>query len=63
MICWRIDKPNGDTILAKLRAGLRSVYEVLYYNSSDGLYYDQDGNQIPYSAIQKWETIDSAKEK
>lgn len=61
MIEWRNDKPQGDIILAKIAesfCGKKNCYEVLHFSSNPyPLYYDIFGEEVPYSAIEKWALI------
>lgn len=61
MIEWRTDKPQGDVIVAKIAesfCGKKNCYEVLYYTPMPYQhYYDAWGEEVPYSAIEKWDLI------
>jgi len=63
MITWETNKPNGDTILAKLGDGWYPTYRVLYFHVQRKFYYDDCGDEVPYSAIKQWTSIESEKEK
>ena len=61
MIEWRTDKPVGAIIVAKISEGFcgsNHHYEVLFYNEIGHYYYGYDGEEIPYSAIEKWALIE-----
>lgn len=61
MIEWRKDKPTGSIIVAKQTqdfCGSGDYYEVLYFNKKYGYYYDIAGEEIPFSAIEKWALIE-----
>ena len=63
MVFWNIDKPVGGTILAKLIGTWRPRYRALYYNPCKDEYYDENGDQVPRSAIKQWISIESEKEE
>ncbi len=55
---WRTDKPQGDMIVAKVKEDFcykKEWYEVLHFVSKPyPHYYDAWGEEVPYSAIEKW---------
>ena len=58
MIQWNIDKPQGDIIVAKIAESFcykKECYEVLHYTPMPYPHYsDACGEEVPYSAIEKW---------
>lgn len=58
MIEWRTDKPQGDIIVAKITESFccrKDYYEVLRFASKPyPHYYDDNCEEVPYSAIGKW---------
>ena len=57
MINWKSGKPHGSIILAELVPSWKPRYQVLvYYDTLKG-YYDDIGENVPESAIERWETI------
>lgn len=61
MIEWRTDKPQGDIIAAKIEESFcnkKNCYEVLRLASKPyPYYYDDNCEEVPYSAIEKWALI------
>lgn len=59
-ISWDKGEPKGEIIIAKLSekfSHTKSGYEVLYYSTLKGVYYDVCGEEIPYTAIEKFAVI------
>ena len=57
MIEWRTDKPQGDIIVAKITESFcyrKDCYEVLYFAFKPYPHYNDDWDEVPYSAIEKW---------
>ena len=63
---WRVDTPTEDVIVAKLTAdfcGGKTRYAILYLGTQKVLggscvCYMEDGEEIPYSAIEKWASLE-----
>lgn len=63
---WRVDTPSEDVIVAKLTAdfcGGTGRYAVLFLGTQKVLggscvCYMEDGEEIPYSAIEKWASLE-----
>lgn len=53
-VTFKRGKPTGDRILAYIDYGSASIgrYEILTRNYR-GLYYDRDGDQVPFSCIKE----------
>lgn len=62
MIFWKLGRPSGDTILARLKGPQLPRYAVLYYNAHNKCYYEESGKEIPYGVICQWESIESEHE-
>ena len=66
---WRVDTPSEDVIVAKLTAdfcGGKARYAILYLGTQKVLggscvCYMEDGEEIPYSAIEKWALLEGAE--
>ena len=58
MIQWNIDKPQGDIIVVKIAERFynrKDCYEVLRFASGHYPHYsDTCGEEVPFSAIEKW---------
>jgi len=57
---WRIDKPTAGVIVAKLLdefCGGTGRYVVLYKVSSPYEHYEEDFEEIPYGAIERWVSL------
>ena len=64
MIEWKTDRPISNCIIAKLSPdfchsdyGYAILYHCEYYDLRHPEGYYEDGEYIPYSAIEKWEEI------
>ena len=60
MIEWNTDKPQGDIIVAKIVEDFcysKDNYEVLEFTNVPYPHYILWGDEIPYSAIEKWALI------
>ncbi len=58
---WDKGEPKGRFILAKLKDDFChscSGYEVLYLNLQTETYYDENGDEIPINAIEKFVIIE-----
>ena len=63
---WRTNTPTEDVIVAKLTAdfcGGKARYAILYLGTQEVLggscvCYMEDGEEIPYSAIEKWASLE-----
>lgn len=54
---WRTDKPTEKVIMAKLTEDfchLKDSYAILRLANEPYQHYSEDGEEIPYAAIEKW---------
>ena len=58
---WRTDKPTEKVIVAKLTEGFchqKDSYAILRLANEPYQHYSEDGEEIPYSAIEKWASLE-----
>ena len=58
---WRTDKPTGRVVVAKLSEDFAhniDRYAILYYVPMPYPHYSEDGEEIPYGAIEKWASLE-----
>lgn len=60
MIEWRTDKPQGEIIVAKIAESFcyaKDCYAVLRFTSKPYPHYRDGWDEVPYSAIEKWDLV------
>lgn len=61
---WRTNKPTEKVIVAKLTEDfchLKDSYTILRLANEPYQHYCEDGEEIPYSAIEKWASLEENK--